>query len=196
MPTVRWISAVLALVGAMFTVGTADTATGDAGRGGQNEPPQAVALAAYIPGTVHDDGHALPVILEITNRSDTPLRIANQPHTVKVFEGEVPRFNANKPLPPDNRGEPRTVVVVAEVAYSRLEQLRAANDSGRDRRRATTCGVGETILMKVEVQPSGFQPGECTLHLSLRGRDKGRDYEVARSQVVPLTIRSSARIRK
>jgi hypothetical protein len=171
----------------------------DSGRAGEvqrmgTERPRdrsSVNITTYVPRTTLRDNSEMAVVVEIVNDSDVELTVANQPYCRRIHENELQNTPILNPQPlPD--GGAASVLIAIEAAYPQFQGLGNSMRTGQVARTFTRCRAGTTLLLKMQVQRTTFQPGDCSLVVSLRaggGIERGRD--IARADPVPLTIVAS-----
>src|SRR5438045_4204679 len=105
----------LSLVSLAFLLAFNSVAIAGEAQNQRNNGPNAdVELAAYVKRTDHVEGERMAIVLEVTNKSKTPLRIATTPLTRRVTESEVERSpRAAIPFSPDSAPTPLTVAINA-----------------------------------------------------------------------------------
>lgn len=156
-----------------------------------------IELNVYVPGdTVQAErgGKAMPIILEVTNRSQAPLRVSDRVQVDKATQNEVRPFVIPGSFPPANGDKPVEVSIRAVSVYHPFVPMGgwALHEHGNPH--YTLCPPGQTVLLKVSVRKEIFQPGECQLLVSLLGRGAGAasGVEIARAQLIDLKVQPQA----
>jgi hypothetical protein len=147
----------------------------------------AISISTYVPGGPFVDRQPLSIVCELTNGSDVPVRVLAEPRSAKIREDEVSAAAVEASITPDAGQNSAEVVVIVECAYPRFRELRGRRGDGRQRRKYVECPPGRSVLLKLQLASSLFEPGDCKLFVAVRSAHAG-EKNLAAAKPISLEI--------
>jgi hypothetical protein len=132
-----------------------------------------ISITTYVPGVHLTSQQSLAIVCEVTNGSNVPIRILTTPRTFKVRENEISADAVEASPAPDPDAKHADLAFFVEAVYPRYRELRGRIDGGHEQREFIECVPGKTVLIKLDLGASLFEPGDCKLFVALRGAHAG-----------------------